>query len=1053
MYVTSTTLRKVCLLLLLFLVCFYEQSQAQTDSQFWFAAPEVTAGHGDEPILMRYSAGDNPATVTLSMPSNPAFVPIVTNVPANTSVTVNLTPFKADFESFPYNAIINTGVLVESTADITAYYEVNRNNNPDIFALKGNNALGTDFHIPMQTDWDHQQNLNPRGHSGFIIVATQNNTQVTITPSRNIIGRPAGVPFTVILNRGEVYCAATSQPQSGDAAPNGFPAGSIVTSDKPVAITLYHDSIRSGQGGCHDLAGDQLVPDNIVGIEYIIMRGQLGNNNNANVEKVYVLATQDNTEVFVDGNPMAVGTINKGEQQVINIPWGKLRTYITTTNPCYVIHLSGFGCETGLAILPPIECTGSKDVFFVRSTNETFFVNIMVPNGYQQYFRYNGGPENGVIAATAFNPVPGTGGDWVSAQIPFTGAPNPTLAAGGVGRIQNDSILFQMGLVNGGASSGCRYGYFSNFNAVNLGPDINVDYGVTITLDAGTDAVSYLWSTGEATRTIEVGLWAWGDYWVSADIGGGCVLSDSICVGTNQYVWRGDISLPTPNPNDRFSVETNWSKRCDLDGIPVCGQDVVLPDPTGAFQINYPLIVEGGSYAVRDLIMEANTHILIRSGSTLDICGDFYHNGILEMEPGATLRFTGSEGKQRYIRTANAVGEFENVVINNTSLPLSDENWAHVAVDATEGVGNFVISETGTLVFETGALLTEGNLEVFLKNRAPNALRFGTNLPHTLSPNCGIETFVIGKLRRNINSLGRYDFPVGLALLTPPNITDDATKVGNFDQLPNTAWTPLTDAQGYCGEATTVLTFGGAGHRINLPTTVGIGGAGSRTVEVWVNLGNNTERQGVFQLGRDMNLRDFALTKQNGNNDRWEMRFGGTTTLVNIPGSRTGWHHFAMTYNGTEAKLYYDGTLVNTTIISLATELTNRRIGRWQGNSFVGQLDNFRVWNYERTEAQIQEGMCRVYSCPVEPGLQAQYDFEEGAGTEVNHQIYDCFPPELRYELAQINFTLPTDTDNILAEFFPYPGATPGPTGQTNICGVDFDVCDALNHGFWQIDA
>jgi hypothetical protein len=58
----------------LFLLAFFSHTAAgQTDTEFWFVAPEVTALHGDNPVLLRFATFDAPATVTVTQPANPAF--------------------------------------------------------------------------------------------------------------------------------------------------------------------------------------------------------------------------------------------------------------------------------------------------------------------------------------------------------------------------------------------------------------------------------------------------------------------------------------------------------------------------------------------------------------------------------------------------------------------------------------------------------------------------------------------------------------------------------------------------------------------------------------------------------------------------------------------------------------------------------------------------------------------------------------------------------------------------------------------------------------------
>ena len=46
--------------------------------------------------------------------------------------------------------------------------------------------------------------------------------------------------------------------------------------------------------------------------------------------------------------------------------------------PIYVIHVSGFGCELGEAIIPPLNCAGSDQVSFTRTNSQTFILNVLI---------------------------------------------------------------------------------------------------------------------------------------------------------------------------------------------------------------------------------------------------------------------------------------------------------------------------------------------------------------------------------------------------------------------------------------------------------------------------------------------------------------------------------------------------------------------------------------------------------------------------------------------------------------------------------------------------
>ena len=70
---------------------------------------------------------------------------------------------------------------------------------------------------------------------------------------------------------------------------------------------------ESGSPVGYDLIGDQIIPINILGKEYIAVKGY-GNNND---ERVYMEAIQDNTVIWLDGNVTPFATINTGENYSI----------------------------------------------------------------------------------------------------------------------------------------------------------------------------------------------------------------------------------------------------------------------------------------------------------------------------------------------------------------------------------------------------------------------------------------------------------------------------------------------------------------------------------------------------------------------------------------------------------------------------------------------------------------------------------------------------------------------------------------------------------------
>ena len=444
---------------LIFILTFFaERSFAQKDTAFWFAVPLVSQAHGlystdlDTPMFLRITAYSQPSTVTIYQPANVTFVPIVISLPANRTKTVDLSAFKSILECAPADQVLNYGLKISATTPISVYYEENSPLNPELFTLKGSNALGTSFFIPGQNLIPNVSGSGyiPTPYNSFDIIATQDNTLVTITPTQAITGHAAGSTFSVTLNHGQTYSAcATSQLASNHLQ------GSTVTSTKPIAITVKDDLLNATSIWtlAYDLAGDQIIPVSKLGTEYIAVQGAL----QTPFDAIFILATQNGTTISRNGTP--IGTINAGVTQSFYMGGANASTYIQTNNPVYVWQMSGLGGEVGAGILPPITCTGSYEVAFVRPA-PILYIQLLVKNGGQNNFFFNGNTT--VINGASFTAVPGTGGAWVAAQFQISTAQlpidSPVL-------ITNSTNLFHMGMVSGTSGGGGEFGFFSNFNS------------------------------------------------------------------------------------------------------------------------------------------------------------------------------------------------------------------------------------------------------------------------------------------------------------------------------------------------------------------------------------------------------------------------------------------------------------------------------------------------------------------------------------------------------------------------------------------------------------
>lgn len=694
-------------------------SQAQIDTLFWFAAPEVSNNHGDEPISLHFSTFSSAATVTVSIPANPGFTPITISLPANSYDRIVLdhhpnfgaiystgaNQFKSIIENTVVNTPQNKGIKIVSDAPITCYYEVlgsrcdtwiSANNtdgdpnndvclvfNTDIFSLKGTNALGTQFTVPGQnghlTTVTDNWSGNMNGKNTIDIVATEpGTTSITITLPAGVAatGHTAGETFTISLTEGQTFSieAQNDQVVSGSNFTLYSLAGTQISADKNIAVTQKDDSIAedddlrdnygSGPGNgpgptVYDLAGDQMIPNSLAGMEYIVSNGY-----------VYITALNDNTQINQNG--ALITTINANQTYEIDLTGSPTTpAYITTSSPVQVYHLSVINGtdnypEFGGAVIPQINCTGSDTVSFNRSTNEfneKFFITILVKTSAINDFLLNGSATP--IQASDFQSVPGTT-EWSYMNKDMTSF----IVTDSTHVITNSSEVFHLGTVNGRAwvsntgnpgtdnSTGARYAYFSNFEQLIVNIDVSdqcITPGDSIQVGVANGFSSVDWSTGATSDSIWINTS--GNYWVIVENSLGCTDSVNFNVVVNtipQFVLNEDELLC---PGTTFlagvisgTVGTSATFEWTLDGAPYSTDSALSTTTPG----EYILTVTNGCGVGSDTVVLSNWDISVPNIFTPngDGINDFFEVPNLLTQGNWELMVVNRWGEQVYFNDA-----------------------------------------------------------------------------------------------------------------------------------------------------------------------------------------------------------------------------------------------------------------------------------------------------------------------------------------------------------------------------------------------------------------
>ncbi|MBX3101687.1 MAG: gliding motility-associated C-terminal domain-containing protein [Bacteroidetes bacterium] len=220
-------------------------------------------------------ANSQSGTVTGMIRNRRQGVEIPFSVNANSSVTVNID--RAIVENLVSGNIRDHGLQVTSSAPVNVYaFHFDLNGSSDAAIVLPYPTLGDDYTIVTYSERDLAP--NNQMESAFLIVATEDETTVEITPSTplsGVTGSTAGVPFTVELQEGQsvMYNSfGTSTTQVNDVTGTRV---RVVGGCKSVAVFGGHHASTAG-GNCSAITPTadhlfaQITPTATWGRDYLL---------------------------------------------------------------------------------------------------------------------------------------------------------------------------------------------------------------------------------------------------------------------------------------------------------------------------------------------------------------------------------------------------------------------------------------------------------------------------------------------------------------------------------------------------------------------------------------------------------------------------------------------------------------------------------------------------------------------------------------------------------------------------------------------------------------
>lgn len=309
-------------------------------------------------------------------------------------------PSEAEIKS--NQTIEKLSVHITSDNPISVYGLNRRFQTTDTYLAFPMEVLGTEYRAMCYTALENQMPI-------LAIVATENNTEIEITPSANTPRSTKGVPFSITLNRGDVYQMASVfiRGQNSDLT------GTYIKSNKKIAVFSGHQCayVPPTVIACNHLV-EQMPPIPSWGKHFYL--GQLKPRRDYTFR---VLANEPQTKVFIESRLVRVLGAGEYFDSIAN-----KAIQISASKPILVAQFS-HGYRWGDSIGDPMMILVSPTLQFLKSYRFAtpvngywrHMVNVVVPRNGIKSMRLNGLP----IDSSFFQPLGLSRYSIAYLQVPF----------------------------------------------------------------------------------------------------------------------------------------------------------------------------------------------------------------------------------------------------------------------------------------------------------------------------------------------------------------------------------------------------------------------------------------------------------------------------------------------------------------------------------------------------------------------------------------------------------------------------------------------------------
>lgn len=340
---------------------------------FWIAFPPTEHGNTASATVFISADATTNAVVASRDRSGRPHSDVIT-IPAGTVRAVDFDILDYELRAYAFTGSLNGDceqvmpqhVHITTDADVAVYAVVRDDRTSDAWLVLPTQSLGTEYRVmSYPSEYANQLFQLKKYPSQFVVVATEDNTEIEIDLNTNSSRVAAGKHRSVVMNQGDSYLL---QADVSSSKPNDDLTGTRIRATKPIVVLGGHYRAQVpvlGDMASRDMLVEQMQSVDVWGKYYVVpplkppTKSKQSDPND--VVMVRVLTCLDSTTITVEG--IATSTIPRAGG-IWDLPLGKGRV-IHATQPIMVAILDrtanrntmnvDYSGDPSLIIVPPVE--------------------------------------------------------------------------------------------------------------------------------------------------------------------------------------------------------------------------------------------------------------------------------------------------------------------------------------------------------------------------------------------------------------------------------------------------------------------------------------------------------------------------------------------------------------------------------------------------------------------------------------------------------------------------------------------------------------------------